>query len=68
MYHLKTFNKVRNVPCCGCIFKLIKNSGKHHRDITEKEYQKYLNDCVVLKGIKCIDEKLDHVLSFKGEL
>ena len=35
--------------------------------MSEKEYQKCLNDCVIFKGIDCINEMLDHVLSFKGE-
>ena len=42
-----------------------KISGKYHRDITGKKYQKCLNDCVVFKGTDCINDKLDHVLSFK---
>ena len=67
VYDLETFNKIRAVPYCSCIYKLSKISGKYHRDISEQEYQKCLNDCVVFKGIDCINEMLDHVLSFKGE-
>ena len=66
-YDLETFNKNRAVPYCQCIYKLSKISGKYHRDISEQEYQKCLNDCVVFKGTDCINEMLDHVLSFKGE-
>ena len=42
-------------------------SGKYHRDISKQEFQKCLNDCVVFKGINCINKMLDHVLTFKGE-
>ena len=67
IYDLETFNKIRAVPYCSCIYKLSKLSGKYHRDISEQEYQKCLNDCVVFKGTDCINEMLDHVLSYKGE-
>ena len=49
------------------MYKLSKVSGKYHRDISEQEYQKCPNDCVVFKGTGCINEMLDFVLSFKGE-
>ena len=68
MYDLETFNKIRAVPYCSCIHKRSKISGKYHRDISEKKYQKCLNDCVVFKGTDCNNEMLDHVLSFKGEV
>ena len=67
VYDLETFNKIRFVPYCSCVYKLSKISGKYHRDISEHEYQKCLNDCVVLKGTDCVIEMLDHVLLFKGE-
>ena len=67
IYDLETFNKIRAVPYCSCIYKLSKLSGKYHRDISEQEYQKCLNDCVVFKRTDCINEMLDHVLSYKGE-
>ena len=67
VYDLETFNKIKAVPYCSCIYKLSKISGKYHRDIGETEYQKCLNDCVVYKGTGCNNEMLDHVLSFKGE-
>ena len=67
MYDLETFNKIRAVPCSNCINKVSKISHKYHRDITEKEHQSCLKDCVVLKGSDCINEMLAHVLSFKGE-
>ena len=79
MYDLETSNKIRVVPYCSCIYKLSKISGKYHRDISEKEYQKCLNDSVVFEGTDCINESvvfegtdcinemLDHVLSFKAE-
>ena len=52
---LETFNKDRDFPFCSCIYKLSKISGKYHRDISEQEYQKCLNDCVVFKGTNCIN-------------
>ena len=67
VYDLETFNKFRAVPYCSCIYKLSKLSGRYNRDISEQECQKCLNDCVVFKGTDCINEMLDHVLSFKGE-
>ena len=67
VYDLQTFNKKRAVPYCSCIYKLSKISGKYHRDISEQEYQKCLNHCVVFKGTDCINEMLDYVLSFKRE-
>ena len=63
IYGLETFNKIGAVPYCSCTYKL----SKYHRDISEQEYQKCLNDCVVFKGTDCINEMLDHVLLFKGE-
>ena len=62
MYDLETYNKDRAVPYCSCIYKLSKISGKYHR-----EYQNCLNDYVVSKVINCVNETLDHVLSFKEE-
>ena len=67
MYDLETFNKIRAVPFCSCIYKLSSISGKYHRDISEQEYQKCLIDCIVFGGTDCINEMLDHVLSVKGE-
>ena len=67
VYDLETFNKIKAVPYCSCIYKLSKISGKHHRDKSKLEYQNCLIDCVVFKGTDCINEMLDHVLSFKGE-
>ena len=67
VYDLETFNKIRAVAYCSCIYKLSKISGKYHRDISEQEYQKCLNDCAVFKGTDGINEMLDHVLLFKGE-
>ena len=67
MYDLETLNKIRAVPYCSFIYILSTISGKSHRDISEQEYQKCLNDCVVFKGTDCFNEMLDHVLSLKGE-
>ena len=51
VYDLETFNKLRAVPCCNCIYKLSKTSGKYHRDISEKEFQKSPNDCWFLREL-----------------
>ena len=67
VHDLETYNKDRAVPYCSCIYKLSKIFGATHRDKTEKEYQKSLNDCVVFNGSGCNIEMLDLVLSFKGE-
>ena len=67
VYDSETFNKIRAVPYCSCIYKISKISGKNHRDISEQEYQKCLNHCLVFRGTDCFIEMLDHVLSFKGE-
>ena len=65
---LEPFSKSRAVTYCCCIYKLSKISGKYHPDISEKEYQKCLNDCVVFcEGTDRINEVLDRVVSFKGE-
>ena len=66
MYDLETFNKIRAIPYCSCKYKLSNISGKYHRDISEQEYQKCLNDCVVFKGTNFVNEMLDLVLSFIG--
>ena len=67
VHDLETFKKIRAVPFCSCNFKLSRISGKYHRDISEQENPNCLNNCVVFKGTDCINEMLDHVLSFKGE-
>ena len=67
MNDLETFNKIRAVPYCSRTYELSKISGKYHRDISEQEYQKCLNDCFVFKGTDCNKEMLDRVLSFTGE-
>ena len=51
VYDLETFKKIRVVPFCSCIYKLNKCSAKYHRDKSEEKYQKYLNDCVVLREL-----------------
>ena len=67
VYDLETFNKIRAVPYCSCMYKLSKISCNYHQDMSEQEYQNCLNDGVVFKGTGCNNEILDHVLSFKGE-
>ena len=49
------------------IYQLSKISGKHYPAISEKQNQKSLNDYVDFMVTDCINEMLDHVLSFKGE-
>ena len=67
MFDLETYKKGRTFPFCSCTYILSKFSGRYNRDITEKEYQKCLTDCVFFRRRGCIIELLDHVLSFKGE-
>ena len=67
VYDIETFNTIKCVPYANCIYRLSKISGKYYRDISEKEYQKCLNDCIVFKGLDNINKMLDYVLQFKGE-
>ena len=66
-YDVETFNTIKCVPYGCCLYKLSKTSGKYNRDITEKENQICLKDCIVFKGLDKINEMLDYVLQFKGE-
>ena len=67
VYDIETFSTIKCVPYANCIYRLSKISGKYFRDISEKEYQKCLNDCIVFKGLDNINKMLDYVLQFKGE-
>ena len=67
VYDIETFSTINCVPYANCIFRLSKLSGKYYRDISEKEYQKCLNDCIVFKGLDNINKMLDYVLQYKGE-
>ena len=67
VYDIETFNTIKCVPYANCIYRLSKISGKYYRDISEKENQKCLNDCIVFKGLDNINKMLDYVLQFKGE-
>ena len=67
VYDIETFSTIKCVPYANCIYRLSKISGKYYRDISEKEYQKCLNDCIVFKGLDNINKMLDDVLQFKGE-
>ena len=67
VYDIETFSTIKCVPYVNCIYGLSKISGKYYRDISEKEYQKVLNDCIVFKGLDNINKMLDYVLQFKGE-
>ena len=49
---IETFNTIKCVPYSNCIYKLSKNSGKYNRDITEREYENCLNDCIFFKRIR----------------
>ena len=68
VYDLEIFNADKAVPYANCIYTLSKLSGKNNRDESEKEDQKCLNDCIVFKGLDNINQTLDYVLQFKGEL
>ena len=67
VYHIETFNTIKCVPYANCIYRLSKISVKYYRDISEKEYQKCLNDCIVFKWLDNINKMLDYILQFKGE-
>ena len=67
VYDIETFSVIKCVPYANCIYRLSKISGKYNKDISEKEYQKCLNDCIVFKGLDNINKMLDYVLQFKGE-
>ena len=67
VYDVETFNTIKCVPCANCIQRLSKISGKYYRDISEKEHQKCLKDCIIFKGSDNINKMLDYVLQFKGE-
>ena len=67
VYDVETFNTIKCVPYANCIYKLSKSSGKYYRDISEKGYQKCLNDCFVFKGLDNINKVLNYVLQYKGE-
>ena len=66
-YDIETFNTIKCVPYANCIYRLSKISGKYYRDMSEKEYQNCLNDCIVFKGLDIINKMLDYVLQFEGE-
>ena len=66
-YDIETFSTIEFVIYSNCIHKLSEISGKNNRDITEKEDQKCLNDCIVFKGLDNFNKMLDQFLSFKGE-
>ena len=67
VYDIETFSTIKYVPYANCIYRLSKISGEYYRDISEKEYQKCLNDCIVFKGLDNFNKMLDYVLQFKGE-
>ena len=62
-----TFTINRVIPYANCMYKVNKISGEYNRDIREKEFQKFLKDCIVFKGLNNNDEMLDFVLQFKRE-
>ena len=66
-YDIETFSTIKCVPYANCIYRLGKISGKSYRDISEEEYQKCLNDCIVFKGLDNINKMLDCVLQYKEE-
>ena len=67
VYDIETLNNDRAVPDANCLYRLSKISGKYNRHITQREYKKCREDCIVFKGTYCINEMLDYVSQFKGE-
>ena len=67
VYDLETFNIDKAVACASCIYRLSKTSGNYSQDITQREYEKCRNDCVVFEGTDSFNKMLDYVLQFKGE-
>ena len=67
VYDIKTFSAIKCVPFANCIYRLSKISGNYYRDISKKEYQKCLNNCIVFKGLDNTNKMLDYVLQYKGE-
>ena len=67
VYDIETFSTIKCVPCANCIHRLSKISCKYYRDISEKECQKCLSNCIVFKGLDNINKMLDSVLQYKGE-
>ena len=67
VYDSENYNRDRAIPYCSYIYKQSKFSRKQKQDQSEKHYQNCLNDCFVFRGSECIDEMLDHFLSFKRE-
>ena len=65
VYDIETFSTIKCVPYANCIYRLSKISGKYYRDITEKEYQKCLNDCIVFKGLDNFNKMLDYIYNSK---
>ena len=66
-YDLDTFNSDKAVPYASCMYRLSKISGKYNRDVTQREYEKCTEDCIVFEGTDNINKLLDYVLQFKGE-
>ena len=67
VHDIETFNTDRAVSYASCIYRKSKLSGKYNRDLSEKEYQKCSNDCIVFTGLDIISKMLDYVLQIKGE-
>ena len=67
VYDIETFSTIKCVPYANCIYGLSKISGKFYRDISGKEYQKCLYDCIVFKGLDNINKMLDYVLQSKRD-
>ena len=68
VYDIETFDIDRALPCANGIFRLSKISGKYNRDITDREYEKYREGCIVFQGTDNFIEILHHVLQSKGEV
>ena len=53
VFDLESLSTDRPVPNAFGLHKLSKISGKSYRDLTQQEYEKCRNDCIVFKGTDC---------------
>ena len=62
VYDLETFNTDKVVPYSNFVNELSKLSSNYSRDITQREYEKCKEDCIVFKATDSINEMLEPVL------
>ena len=67
VYDSETHNTYRARPYNMTFHRLSKLSGKHDRDLTPYEIEKYKKDTLVLDGDKCISNAFDFLSKFRGE-